>query len=233
MEKGSIVLVSYIGKELSTGMVFDTTEEEVAKKNGIYRKEVRYGPVPIVIGDKDIVEGIDEELESMKEGEERTIKLGPKKAFGERNSDLIYIVPLNAFLKNKIRPYVGMPVEINGNIGRVQSISGGRVRVDFNHSLAGKEVEYYIKIVKELKTTEEKFKALLEKYLPLKDKPSFEIKEKEAVIKLKKELPKELDVLKEAFGEIVKKKIKDIEKVSFVIDKNEEENVTNKEKNKK
>lgn len=67
---------------------------------------------------------------------------------------MVRLIALNDFHKQNLNPVVGMPINAGGMVGKVQSVSGGRVRVDFNHELAGKEVEYNLEVVKQL--TDEK-----------------------------------------------------------------------------
>jgi FKBP-type peptidyl-prolyl cis-trans isomerase 2 len=44
-------------------------------------------------------------------------------------------------------PYPGMIVSVNRLRGKVLSVSGGRVRVDFNHPLAGKTLRFDVEVV--------------------------------------------------------------------------------------
>jgi len=53
---------------------------------------------------------------------------------------------------------------MEGHEGRVQSIDGGRVRVDFNHELAGKTIEYDIKVKEIIKDEVEKVKSMIQLY---------------------------------------------------------------------
>ena len=53
-----------------------------------------------------------------------------------------------------------MPVQLDNMLARVQSVSGGRVRVDFNHELAGKELTFDIKVVDVITKDEDKIRAL-------------------------------------------------------------------------
>ncbi len=53
-------------------------------------------------------------------------------------------------------PHVGMELTSEGHKGRVLTVSGGRVKVDFNHDLAGKNLEYSIVISDIIEDDEEK-----------------------------------------------------------------------------
>ena len=89
MKKGDLIRLEYTGKIKETGEIFDTTSEEIAKREDIYNQNARYGPVPIIVGGKKIIEGIDEALLKMNVGEEKTIEVPPKKGFGERSPKLM------------------------------------------------------------------------------------------------------------------------------------------------
>jgi hypothetical protein len=69
-------------------------------------------------------------------------------------------MPLSEFTKRDLQPFPGMVVEIDNQKAKVQSVNGGRVRVDFNHELAGQTLTYDFKVVKILKTPQEKLDAL-------------------------------------------------------------------------
>lgn len=94
---------------------------------------------------------------------------------------------MREFKKQNIRPFVGMPISLQGNTGVVRTIDGGRVRVDFNHELAGKDIEYEIEIVDTIDDDEEKIKGLIEVYYgnPNLDLEKTEITIEDGVAKIK------------------------------------------------
>ncbi len=149
-----VLLIAYEGREKDTGRVFDKVEEEE--------------PYAVILGEDSLIPGLAEALEEMKEGEEREIELPPEKAFGERKKELIAIIPEKEFRKRGIVPVPGLVIEADGRPGRVLSVSGGRVQVDFNHELAGKTVIYRVKVLAELKDVEEIAEALFRRYMRTK-----------------------------------------------------------------
>ena len=169
MKKGSVAIISFIGKDLASGKVFDTTSAEEAKSAGIFDEKGIYKPIPVIVGAGDVLKGIDDALVAMNPGEEKTITLEPKDAFGERNPELVALVPLQEFKSRNMNPYPGMVVEVDGKYGRVQSASGGRVRVDFNPELAGRAIEYKLKVEMEIADKKEQLQALFEKYFAFLD----------------------------------------------------------------
>ncbi len=183
-----MVMLEFSGKELTNNRVFDTTSEQEARENGLYSENAKFGPVPVVVGHNDVLPALDEALSTMKEGEERTLRIPPEKAFGERRKELVVVAPLQAFLSHKINPVPGLIVDLNGTPGRVQTVSGGRVRVDLNNDLAGKEVEYTLRVAREIVGAREKAQALTEKFFPLRGRKA-EARLENGTLKVK--LPKE------------------------------------------
>jgi FKBP-type peptidyl-prolyl cis-trans isomerase 2 len=229
MEKGDIILVEFTGRDPATGRIFDTTSEKIAKQAGIYSEQGGYGTVSVIVGEGHLLPGLDEKLLELKEGQEETVELPPEKAFGERQPKLIAVLPLREFKKRELNPFPGLIVDVNGRPARVQTVSGGRVRVDFNNDLAGKKIEYKLKIVKKLIEPKEQVNALVQRYLPLKEKPVAIFKEKEVTIEVPEGLPPQIKELEKELEKAIKKHAKGIEKVAFKEKKLKKESKKKKE----
>ncbi len=173
MEKGSFIKISYTGR-VKDGKVFDTTNEEIAKKENIYDEKRVYHPLPIVVGEKQVIEGLEEAITGMKINESKRVEIPPEKAYGKRDPNLVRLVPMRIFKKQGINPVPGIPITLDGKLARIQTVAGGRVMVDFNHELAGKTLIFDIKIVDEAKTIEDKVKFLIER--SFNNSENFEIK---------------------------------------------------------
>jgi peptidylprolyl isomerase/FKBP-type peptidyl-prolyl cis-trans isomerase SlyD len=96
------------------------------------------------------------------------------------------------------------------------SADGGRVKVDFNHPLSGKKLEYEIEIKREIIDTVEKIKSIVGYMTALEwEKINVKISEKGAEINIdaKGELPTNL---KKQIADLTIKWVKGIEKVRFV-----------------
>jgi FKBP-type peptidyl-prolyl cis-trans isomerase 2 len=189
VQKGDVVRLKYTGRIKETGEIFDTTEEEIAKQAGIYKENGVYGPVPIAVGAGHVIQGLDEQLEGLEVGKKYEIEVPPEKGFGKRDPKLIKTFTLGQFRRQGLIPFPGMPVEIETESGRklrgrVLTVSGGRVRVDFNHPYAGKHLVYEVEIVERIEDPIEKVKALIELRLPKIDpnKVIIEIGEKDVVV---------------------------------------------------
>jgi len=165
MQKNDFVRISYSGKVKETSQEFDS------------------GEVPVVIGAKFMLPGIDETLEQMQVGEKKTVEVAPEKGFGARDQKYIKLVPVSQFRKNNMDPYPGMIVSADNAHGRVLSVNSGRVRVDFNHPLAGKVLVYDVEIKSKIEDAGEKIKSLVEFYTKLPaNKITVEIRGNEAEI---------------------------------------------------
>lgn len=163
MEKGDLLKFDYTARAKDTGIIFDTTIESVAKENKLSKEDRTYGSVTVWLGEDKLFAGMEEALLKLKEGEEKEFTFTPEKAFGERNPELVRVVPIQQFKRQGIQPVPGMSFTIEGRTARVQSVSGGRVRVDFNPEYAGRTLVYKIKVVKAAKTDEEKASFLFER----------------------------------------------------------------------
>jgi FKBP-type peptidyl-prolyl cis-trans isomerase SlyD len=146
VKKGDIVKMEYTGKMAATGQVFDTTDEAIAKKHGLYESGTIYGPRFAVFGSGAIIPGMEEAILQSKLGQSEDFAIEPKKAFGERDTDLVRMIAEKEFFKNQVRPSPGMMVSLDGALARVKSVTSGRVVIDFNHPLAGEQVVYSIKV---------------------------------------------------------------------------------------
>ncbi len=180
-------------KGFKNGEVFEKTKEDI----------------DIILGKSEVVSGVEEALKKMREGETKKISLKAKDAYGERKGDLVAIVSINEFKKRKIRPAPGLVVDINNRYGVIRTISGGRVVVDFNHPLAGRDVSFEVRLVKRLEG-KEKLEAIAKKvsdglaYLMKKEKGlSYEIKKNKIFIREK---------LSQNLEKIVKRLFEDIDK---------------------
>lgn len=160
--------IKYTGKVKRTGRIFDTTNEEKAKEENMYNEKFNYGP-RIITDEEEMVEGVMEALEDMDEEEERNLELGSEKAYGERDSSKVEMVPKKDFEDTKVNPAPGLRVLLDGEPAKIQTVSGGRVRVDFNNPLAGKDLEYDVKLIEKIKEDKEKAINLTKKLLDLEE----------------------------------------------------------------
>ena len=54
--------IDYIAKIKDTDTIFDITKEEDAKKFNLYNKEIKYKPLRICLGERQVIQGLDDFL---------------------------------------------------------------------------------------------------------------------------------------------------------------------------
>ena len=72
--KGSLILLDYTAKIKDSGEVFETTNEEEAKKHSFHDHNVKYQPKLVSIGEGWLVKGFDEALQNTSVGDKKTIE---------------------------------------------------------------------------------------------------------------------------------------------------------------
>lgn len=185
--EGDFIVLEYTIRVKETGNIVDTTNEELAKKEGIYETGRLYGPTLIVLGKGWLNKYVEEKIKELDVGGEAEIEVPPEKAFGERDPSKVRVFSIREFRRRGYRVQVGDVVEVGGEKGIVKSVTGGRVIIDFNHPLAGKTLVYKIKIVRKLEETEEKIKGLARRYLQIPEeelKIEYDPGEKRVVIEI-------------------------------------------------
>jgi FKBP-type peptidyl-prolyl cis-trans isomerase SlyD len=160
IKDGDFIRLSYTGKVGDN--VFDTTDEDEAKKAGIHSPNASYGPVTICVGQKHVIVGLDEELVGKEAGAQGSVTVTPEKAFGQRDPKRIKSFPKNQF---KEKPVRGMPVRLEEEgEGTVVDVIGSKVIVDFNAPLAGKTLTYDYNIIEMVSEPLDQLKGLVRLY---------------------------------------------------------------------
>jgi FKBP-type peptidyl-prolyl cis-trans isomerase SlyD len=216
MKKGDIIKVSFTGKEKESGKVVDTTDEKTAKEAGFPMENRQFKPVVVIVGNGELVKGLDECLMELNVGENKKLEVSPEKGFGERDPKKVSLMALQEFKRRKLTPVPGMVIEADGRYGKVQSVSGGRVRVDFNHELAGKTLDYDVKVEEEFTEASAQVNALLEKFFAqAKEMPKIKLEEDvlEVTIKTNDQLT---TALKPLYAKNVIEFVEAVKKVRFV-----------------
>jgi len=183
-KKGDFILVDYVGRVSETGEIFDTTIEDAAKSEGIYKEGGIYEPSLVVVGEGWVLKALDESLPNLELKKTDKIEIPPDKAFGNRDPEKIRLYPLRKLTSRRITPQVGMRVEVDGRLATVRTIGSGRVLLDFNPPLAGKTLVYEVTVQKKLTRVKERILALIHRRMPQVDISGFslEIKANEVTI---------------------------------------------------
>lgn len=225
IKQGDFVEINYTGKiNDSEQAVFDTTRADVAKKEDIHSEKTTYGPVVIVVGEGQVLPGIDKQLIGKEPGK-YTFEIPDIEAFGKKDAKLMKLLSNKVFVKEGIKPYPGLQVNIDNQMGFIRSVSGGRVVVDFNHPLASKDLIYDVEVLRIVTDKQEQAQAFFDSMGMPVDK--VEADEKQITVTTKKLLPEQLTT---PLSEDIKRLVK-VENVSFVAtegDKKAEEKVAAK-----
>lgn len=160
MKEGEMIEIDYVGK--TDGEVFDLTNEEKAEEEGINTEQLDLSPMKVLLGENYIIPGLENALMDMEVGEEKELEIESEQAYGKRDSDNIETFPESAFEEQNVQVRQGEDIMVSGRRGKVVSKGSGRVRVDFNHPLAGKDLEYWVKIVSKVEDDEEIAQGILD-----------------------------------------------------------------------
>ncbi len=137
IEEGDKIKVEYEGT-LQNGEVFDSSEKQGE-------------PLEFEVGAKQVVEGFDDAVIGMEEGEEKEVTLEPENAYGDRNPQLVQEVPKSELPDDqevKEGMVLGMTLP-NGKQAPATVVNVGdeKLKLDLNHPLAGKTLNFDLKIV--------------------------------------------------------------------------------------
>jgi FKBP-type peptidyl-prolyl cis-trans isomerase SlyD len=171
-EYGDFVRLEYVARTAEDDHLVDTTDGDLAEEEGIDEGERDFGPRTIVLGEGHIFDPVEESLVGSQVGDSGTATVPPEEAFGEYDDDEVRTVS-KAKIPEDDR-YPGNQVSIDGDTGFIETIIGGRARVDFNHPLAGDTLEYEWEIVGTVDDREERAQELLQTFLDIELDVHFE-----------------------------------------------------------
>ena len=108
-------------------------------------------PLEYEHGQNQIVPGLEKALTGMKVGQEKSVTIAPADAYGEINKEAFREFPKTSFPED-LKPEVGMVIELEGPEGQkvpavIWEIKDENVVLNFNHPLAGKTLNFDVKIV--------------------------------------------------------------------------------------
>jgi peptidylprolyl isomerase len=175
LQKGDFILIDYTAKVKETNEVFDTTNEEISRKEHLYKEGEVYEPKLIVIGEGWMLKPLDEAFTTMEPTKPATVEIPPDKAFGPRDAGKVRRVPLKQLIAKDLNPTIGARIEYSGKMATVRSIGAGRVLLDFNPPLAGKTLAYEVTVQKKLEAKEEKIAALIHRRIPIAEADKFKL----------------------------------------------------------
>lgn len=223
VKEGDFVKLEYTGSVKTDGYIFDTTSKDVAKENDIFNAQATYGPVTVCLGKAMVIKGLEDALIGKELGFEGKVEVPPDDAFGKKDPKLMKLIPTSKFKKHNVNPQPGLQVDVDGSMGFIRTVTGGRTIVDFNHPLSGKELEYDVKILNKVTDIREQISSVLTMKLNIKpDNYVIDLDDKKASIKLKG-LPEMPEDLSTKISDFIKSCV-DVDEVIFIPDGESGEN---------
>ena len=153
LQKKDFIEIEFTGK-VKDGEIFDSNI-----KQDLEKLDSKATPKPLVfcLGEGMFLKGVDDFLIGKEIGKYK-IELTPESAFGNRDSSLVKMIPLKVFKQHNVNPVPGTVFNFDNRMAKILTVSGGRVMVDFNNPVAGKEVVYNIKIKKKGRSSKKPLK---------------------------------------------------------------------------
>lgn len=137
---GDRVSVDYV-LTLENGTVVDTSLQAEAVAAGLQRRE-KYEPLEFQVGSGQLITGFENAVIGMREGEEKTVLIPEEEAYGPYLADKVVIAANDGKLKD-IEP--GTYIETSaGDVGVVTAVNSTNVTIDFNHPMAGRNLNFRI-----------------------------------------------------------------------------------------
>jgi FKBP-type peptidyl-prolyl cis-trans isomerase 2 len=199
IQKNDFIEIEFTGKN-EEGKVFDSNIVEGLKQiEGADIKNAK--PFIFSIGHDMFLKGIDNFLIGKEVGKNYIINLEAKDAFGPRDPKSIQLMPIKVFHAQKVNPIPGAMFNFDGKIAKVISVNGGRVMVDFNNPLAGKDITYEVKVVRKIDDIKEKVEAFSE--FLFRKKMNIEVKDKKIILKVEEMLLQFAPMFKDKYKEVL------------------------------
>lgn len=145
--KNSLVTIEYTLKD-EDGQILDSS--------------VEMGPLEYIHGVGMIVPGLENALVGKDEGDELSVVVAPKDAYGEFDENLVFKVDKKQFPPD-VKIEVGMEFETDGphsRAVRVINVEDDAVTIDANHPLAGETLHFDVKVVSSRMATDEEIAEL-------------------------------------------------------------------------
>ncbi|MCR4789652.1 MAG: peptidylprolyl isomerase [Treponemataceae bacterium] len=131
ISKDKVVAIAYTLKN-TDGEILDSSEQG--------------NPLVFIQGNGHLIPGLENALEGKAEGEELSVTVEPKDAYGEYDEKLVFEVDKTQFPEN-VDVKAGMNFEAeNGQIVTVKEVGESKVKIDANHPMAGQTLCFDVKI---------------------------------------------------------------------------------------
>ena len=164
LQDGAFVRIAYTARTAEDGQLVDTTDEEVAEEEGV-ADQGEFAPRTIVLGEGHLFPAVEEDIRGKEIGDEGSVVVTAGEAFGEYDEEQVRTVSADKIDEDD--RYPGARLQIDGEQGVLETIIGGRARVDFNHPLAGEDIEYEYELLETVEGDLEQASGLLNMFLDI------------------------------------------------------------------
>jgi len=108
-------------------------------------------PLEFIQGMEQIIPGLETQIEGMALGESREVFVKAEDAYGEYDAEDFVEVPKSEF-PEEIPLEIGLEIGVNGEDGEelsayIEEVTLDTITLNFNHPLAGKDLNFKVKIV--------------------------------------------------------------------------------------
>ncbi len=135
IKPGDTVSVHYVGT-LNDGSEFDRSREG--------------SPLRFKVGSGQVIPGFDKAVTGHKVGDKFSVTIPAAEAYGERQQQLLFSVPLEK-VPPSIKPQVGMMLHVSTDQGElevaVHEVTDKHIVLDANHPMAGKDLTFALEVV--------------------------------------------------------------------------------------
>ena len=163
-QEGDFVEVDYTARTVEGEDLVDTTDPEVVEEEGI-EADQEFAPRTIVLGEGHIFDAVEQDILGSEVGDSGNVVVPAAEAFGDYDDEQVRTVSADKIPEDD--RYPGAQVQVEGEEGRLETIIGGRARVDFNHPLAGEDIRYEWTVIDEVTDRQEMAEGLLSMMLDL------------------------------------------------------------------
>ena len=116
----------------------------------ILDSNINAAPLSFIVGEGQIIPGLEEKIKDLKVGEKADIKVAAVDAYGVYDDNAVQTLPKEQFAGLELQ--VGMTLYGQGEHGEtvqviVKNFNDETVEIDFNHPLAGKDLLFAINVV--------------------------------------------------------------------------------------
>jgi FKBP-type peptidyl-prolyl cis-trans isomerase SlyD len=135
IEENKVVGINYTLTDNESGEQLDSNEGQEA--------------LEFITGKGQIIQGLEEKISTMNDGESAEVVIEPAKAYGELDPTLVDEVPVEQFAGIDLEE--GMVLYGNGENGqtiqvKVDSFDDKNVKINYNHPMAGKTLKFVFSI---------------------------------------------------------------------------------------